>query len=72
MKHLKSEKTEEEKSPASGFGTPRKGQAINLLDAVSDHEKCSAVHTVPTLKGRISGYIFALCHLSIQFVPFFS
>ncbi|CAG01620.1 unnamed protein product [Tetraodon nigroviridis] len=31
-KHLKNDKIEEKKAPASGFGSPRKGQAVNLLD----------------------------------------
>lgn len=34
-KHWKNEKVAEEKSPAAGFGSPSKGQAINLLDTVS-------------------------------------
>lgn len=56
-KHLKDERIEEEKAPASSFGSPRKGQAINRLDTVSDPEKPSAVQTLPALKGHISGLL---------------
>lgn len=56
-KHLKDERIEEEKAPASGFGSPRKGQAMNRLDTVSDPDKPSAVQTLPTLKGHISGLV---------------
>lgn len=34
-KRWKNEKVAEEKAPAAGFGSPSKGQAINLLDTVS-------------------------------------
>lgn len=35
-KRWKNEKVAEEKTPATDFGSPSKGQAINLLDTVSD------------------------------------
>lgn len=45
-KRWKNEKVAEEKVPASGFGSPSKGQAINLLDTVSGGSGRKAKHLV--------------------------
>ena len=36
-KRWKNDRPVEERAPSSGFGSPSKGQAINLLDTVSTH-----------------------------------
>lgn len=49
-KRWKNEKPVEEKSPAAGFGSPSKGQAVNLLDTVSSGISSGMRHFVNPLK----------------------
>lgn len=43
-KRWKNENVAEEKAPAAGYGSPSKGQAINLLDTVSGGISCRIKH----------------------------
>jgi len=65
-KRWKNEKVAEEKTPATGFGSPSKGQAINLLDTVSVGINIRTKNLGIELNGDCQSFTL---HLLCQAVP---